>query len=140
MTNLRDKMTFEHRAMELEEENKIVFIAMSKRTSYFKRHAVKYVLENGFTPISQFGIFDYFLLDTVDRDVIRQANNNLIKRSDEMWVFGPISDGVLAEIKMCKGDGRPVKYFKIIDSKEVEEVPKEEVEFEEEVEEYKDGI
>ena len=112
---------------------------MSKTSSYFKRHAVKHVLEQGFTPISQFGIFDYFLTDSVDRDLIRKANNNLIKKSDEIWVFGPISDGVLAEIIMFK-DKLPVKYFKIKDNRTAEEIPKEELEFEEGLEKYKNEM
>jgi hypothetical protein len=94
-------------------------------------------LEKGFTPISQFGIFDYFITDAVDRDLVARANNNLIRISDELWVFGPISDGVLAEIKMVKESGKPIKYFKIIDSKEIKEISKNEAGFEEDLEKYR---
>jgi hypothetical protein len=123
---------FKHRYMELNERTKIIFIAMSKHVFYFRRHAVKFVLEKGFTPISQYGIFDYFLAGSVDRDLVARANNNLIRISDEMWVFGPISDGVLAEIKMIKGI-KPIRYFRIVDSKDIEEISKEDVEFEEDL-------
>ena len=132
-------MEFEHKAMELTKENKIAFIAMSKKESYFKRHAVKFVLEQGYTPISQFGIFDYFLTDTIDRNKVREANNNLIRVSNEMWVFGAISDGVLAEIKMFKNK-MPIRYFKIIKSKEIKEVSKEELEFEKDLEKHKNEL
>ena len=47
-------------------------------------------------------MFSYFLLDTVDRKLLIAANNNLIKRSDELWVFGEKSDGVREEIKLAK--------------------------------------
>ena len=123
---------FEHKALKLNRKKKIIFIAMSKHMFFFRRHAVKYVLERGFVPISQFGIFDYFLVDSIDRDLIRNANNNLIRVSDELWVFGPISDGVLAEIKLVKKT-KPIKYFKVINSKDVVEITKEQVEFEKEV-------
>jgi len=59
--------------------------------------------------------FDYFLLDTVDRDVIRKANSRLLSVCDELWVFGEISNGVLREINQAKEEGKRIKFFKIID-------------------------
>ena len=52
--------------------------------------------------------------DSVDRKLVYLGNNNIVRISDELWVFGEISDGVLAEIKMTKDKGGQVKYFKII--------------------------
>jgi len=127
---------FEHKALNLNQKTKTVFIAMSKHLFYFRRHAVKFVLEQGYAPISQFGIFDYFITDGVDRDLVRRANNNLIRVSDELWVFGPISDGVLAEIKIVKSIGKPIKYFKVINSKDIKEISKQEVEFEEDLKKF----
>jgi len=114
----------------MNKKTKIVFIGMSKHSFYFQRHAVKFALEQGYAPISPFGIFDYFLNDVIDRDLIRQANNNLIRISDEVWVIGPISDGVLAEIKLCKEMEKPVRYFAIVDSKQILEISKDKTEFE----------
>jgi len=131
---------FKHKALSLNKKIKIIFIAMSKHSFYFRRHAVKFVLEQGHAPISQFGIFDYFITDAVDRNLVRRANNNLIRISDELWVFGPISDGVLAEIKIVKQTNKPIKYFKIVDSKEVKEIPKTEVEFEDKVKEFSNEL
>lgn len=133
-------MDFEHKAMSLTDEKKIAFIAMSKRSAYFRKHAVKFVLEQGYTPISQYGILDYFLLDTIDRDVIRNANNNLIRISDELWVFGPISDGVLAEITIVKKQNKPIKYFAIENDKDIKEISKERAEFEEGLEKYRESL
>lgn len=82
-------------------------------------------------------IFDYFMLDTVDRNIIRKANNNLIKLASEIWVFGEISDGVLAEIKIGKKMKKPIRYFKIKKSKKILEISKNEVIFEEDLEKYK---
>ena len=113
---------------------------MSKHLFYFRRHAVKFVLEQGFTPISQFGIFDYYITDGVDRDLVRQANNNLVRVSDELWVFGPISDGILAEIKSVKNMNKPIKYFKVINSKDIKEISKQEVEFEEDLGKFSDEL
>ena len=124
---------FQHRALNLNDKTKIIFIAMSKLLFYFRRHAVKYVLEKGHTPISQFGIFDYFVTDSVDRDLVRRGNNNLIRISDELWVLGSISDGVLAEIKLVKEMEKPIRYFRVVDSKNIKEIPKDEVEFEDDL-------
>jgi ADP-ribose pyrophosphatase YjhB (NUDIX family) len=132
--------TFSHPALSLRTDKKIVFIGLSKHNFYFRRHAVKFVLEQGCVPISQYGIFDYFLLDTVSRDMIRNANNNLLKISNELWVFGSISDGVLAEIKLAKQLNKPIRYFRIMKSKEIEEISKEDAEFEEGLEVYRDEL
>jgi hypothetical protein len=129
---------FKHKALSLNDKTKIVFIAMSKTMFYFRRHAVKFILEKGYAPISQFGIFDYFLVDSVDRDLVRKANNNLLRVADELWVFGPISDGVFAEIKLVKGT-KPIRYFKVTSSKIIE-IPKKDVEFEDGLEEYSEEL
>lgn len=131
---------FEHRAINLTRSKEVVYTAMSKKIVFFKDHITKFALENQKVPLHGFGLFKYFLLDTVDRDRIRNANNNLIKLSDELWVFGPISDGVLAEIKLAKEIDMPVKYFKIEDSKRIEEASKDELEFEEELESFKEEL
>ena len=110
---------------------KIIFTAMSKHYFYFRQHISQFVLKQNCVPLNPFMLFEYFLLDTVDRDSIRNANNNLVKKSDELWVFGPISDGVLVEIKLAKSLDKPIRYFKIVDSKEIVEISPNEVEFEE---------
>jgi hypothetical protein len=55
-------------------------------------------------------------------------------------VFGSISDGVLAEIKLAKQLNKPIRYFRIMKSKEIEEISKEDAEFEEGLEVYRDEL
>ena len=105
----------------------MVYPTHSKHYFYFREHISKFVLEKDFVPLNPFMIFHYFLLDTVERDTIRNANNNLVKKSDEIWVFGPVSDGVLDEIRLAKQIGKPIKYFTITNSKEIREISKENV-------------
>lgn len=131
---------FSHKALGLNKKTKTIYTAMSKHSFYFRQHAVKHILEQNYTPISPFGIFDYFLTDAVDRDLVRHANNNLIRISDEMWIFGPVSDGVLAEIILVKKLKKPIKYFKIVKSKKVKEIVKDEVEFEKGFEKYRNVL
>ncbi len=91
--------------------NRVVFAAMSKTNFYLREHIVKFIIENNYTPTCAFMMYSYFLLDTVERARLIAANNELIRRSDELWVFGEISDGVAAEIKLAEELSMPIKYF-----------------------------
>lgn len=129
--------TFTHQALRLQEDKPLVYTAMSKHLFYFRMHISKYVLDHGGVPLNPFMIFDYFLLDTVERDCVRVANNNLVKRSDELWVFGSISNGVLAEMQIAKEMKKIIRYFKIEKSYHIVPVEKEEMEWEDEVKVFK---
>ena len=63
-----------------------------------------------------------------------------MKRSDELWVFGPISNGVLAEIQIAKQMKKPIKYFKIEKPHKIVEISKEQAEMEEEVKGFKSNL
>ena len=115
---------------------KLVYTAISKKLFYFRMHISKFVLEKNCVPLNPFMNFEYFMLDTVDRCRVREANNALIEKADELWIFGKVSDGVLKEIKLAKEKNKPIKYFIVIDSKEIKEISKEEVKLEEEVDEF----
>ena len=119
---------------------KLVYPAISKHLFYFRMHISKFILQHNCVPLNPFMIFEYFMLDTIERDVIRNANNNLVKRSDELWVFGHVSDGVLAEIKLSKEMNKQVRYFDVINSKEIKEIQKNEVKFEEDLGNFSDEL
>ena len=111
-------------------EKRVVFTAMSKLFFYYRMFISKFCLEQGVVPINSFMSFDYFMLDSVDRSLVHTGNNNLIKRSDELWVFGPISHGVLVEITWAKQLKKPIKFFRINKQLQIEEINKSEAEFE----------
>jgi len=94
-------------------KTKVVFAAMSKRNFYIREYIIKFILEKGFTPMCAFMMYSYFLLGTVERERLIDANNELIVRSDELWVFGEISDGVTKEINLAKNLKMKIKYFEI---------------------------
>lgn len=119
---------------------KLIYPAHSKHYFYFRQHISKFVLEQDCVPLNPFMIFDYFMLDTIERDTIRNANNNIVLRSDEIWVFGPVSDGVLAEVRLAKQENKPVKYFAIEKSRDIKEVSPEEVTFEDDLDKYRDEL
>ena len=93
-------------------ERRVVFAAMSKRNFFLREHIVRFILNSGYTPTCAFMMYSYFLLGTVEKKALISANNDLIKRSDELWVFGDISDGVEEEIKLAKKLEMKIKFFK----------------------------
>lgn len=109
---------------------KLVYTAFSKHNFYFRLFISKFVYKKGYIPINPFLISDYYLLDTVPRDTIRETNNTLVKRCDEIWVFGQISDGVLREINIAKKSKKPVHYFKIENSKKITPITEKDIEME----------
>lgn len=109
---------------------KLIYTAFSKKLFYFRMHITKFVLEKNCAPLNPFMIHEYFLLDTINRDKIRKSNNELVKKADEIWIFGEISDGVAAEIQLAKKTNKPIKYFSVVDSKEITEVSKKQVKME----------
>lgn len=112
----------------------VVFTAQSKNNFYCKDVICEYVLKEGKLPINPFMVFGYFLNDRVDRDLIRQGNNQLIQSSDELWVFGAIADGVLFEIALAKKIGKPIRFFSLgTRVSEIKEITVDEVTFEPEV-------
>ena len=131
---------FSHVAQKLNQDKKLVFTAMSKHIFYYRMYISKFVLEQGCVPINPFMTFDYFLLDTVDRDLVREANNNLVKRSDELWVFGPISDGVLVEIKIAQQQEKAIRFFSVNASSVIIECDTTEVMLENDVVNFKTEI
>lgn len=113
---------------------KVIFAAQSKQTFYCRNAVCEYIFNHGSIPVNPFRIFGYFLDDRVDRRLVRNGNNEMISRCDELWVFGQISDGVLFEIALCRRLGKPVRYFSISAiAKEIKELKSEDLVFEPEV-------
>ena len=121
---------FIHRALELNQDKPLVYTAFSKHYFYARMFISRFALEEGAVPLNPFMIFDYYMLDSIQRDLVTEGNNNLVKRADELWVFGPISKGVLAEIKIAQKMQKPVKYFQFINGTQIMAISKEEIEME----------
>lgn len=130
------KELFSHDALALQGQKKLIYTAFSKHLFYYRMFISRFVLENGCVPLNPFMLFDYFLLDTLDRDLVRDANNSIVLRADEVWVFGPISNGVLAEIILAKKHAKPIAFFKIQKPHLLHSIQPEETEMEDEVKSY----
>jgi hypothetical protein len=99
----------------LRHPKRVVYVAMSNKSFYWRAHIQKFVLDSGMVPISPFMLFDYYLMHTVSKDVVREAMNNLLARSDEVWVFGRLSLGVKVQVGIAKRMSKAVRYFDISD-------------------------
>ena len=91
---------FDHNALGLKSDKNLVYTAMSKHLFYARMFISKFVLEQNKVPLNPFMIFDYFMLDSVNRDFVVEGNNNLVKRADELWVFGPWRDDTDLQISV----------------------------------------
>jgi hypothetical protein len=132
---------FNHIAKNLQDKKKVVFTAQSCKNFHQRMLICKHAFEQDVIPINPFNVFGYYLYELVERDLIRSGNNNLMKRCDELWVYGEISDGVLAEIQIYKELDKPIRYFDISElPDEVREISKDELIFEDEVKEFSDSI
>lgn len=123
-----------HRALTIKPADMVVFTAMSKKYFYMRFLVTKFALDQGVVPINPFASFDYFLLDAVERDAVRRANNTLVARADELWVFGDIADGVRAEIIQAWQQHKTVRFFAFRDDKHIYEVAITDVVYEDGVE------
>lgn len=132
---------FQHVAKGLQESNKVVFTAQSAKNFHLRMLICKHAFDSGCVPINPFTLYGYFLNELVDRDLVRNANTNIMKRCDELWVYGQVSDGVLAEIQMFQEASKPIRYFDISQiPNQVVEIDKDELIFEADVEKFRDFI
>ena len=123
-----------HRALAIKPADAVVFTAMSKKYFYMRFFVTKFALEQGAVPINPFASFDYFLLDAVERDTVRRANNTLVARADELWVFGDIADGVRAEVVQAWQQHKTVRFFAFRGDKHIYEVTIDDLVYEDDVE------
>ena len=99
--------------MDQYEKKKAVYTAYSKFFFYYKMQISAYVLEEGYIPLNPFTNWGYFMDDMVDRDLVVRGNNNLIYMAEEIWTFGPIADGVYAEVQLANKLAKKVRHFSL---------------------------
>lgn len=97
--------------MDLRDPRPLVFTAQSRHLYYARMLVCRHAIEQGVVPVNPFNAFGYFLHDLVPRDEVRRCNNNLVARCDALWVYGPVADGVWAEIRYARELGKPVRLF-----------------------------
>lgn len=113
----------------------VVYTAQSKQYFYCRDAVCEFVFKQGGIPLHPFRVFDYFLNDRVPRELVREGNLEILRRSDQVWVFGEtLADGVLIEIAQAASEGKPVRYFSIDNRADrIRELPPGRLNFEREV-------
>ena len=111
-------------------KRKLIYVASPLRGDYKLNMArakqyCKMVVDQGFIPYAPHLLFTQFMDDSdpVQRAVGMGMGKEMLKRCDELWVFGDtISEGMAAEIKLAEAIGMPILY---INGVITEETPKE---------------
>src|SRR2546427_4270546 len=67
----------------LRHPKRLVYVAMSNKAFYWRAPIQKFVLDLGVVPVSPLMLFHYYLLHTLSQEIVREAMNNLLARSDE---------------------------------------------------------
>lgn len=94
-------------------DKKLIFCSQSRFYMFASELICKFVIDEGHVPINSFTNFGYFLSELVPRHDVVENINNIINNCHELWVFGPVTDGVDLEIAMCKAIGKPMRFFDI---------------------------
>src|SRR5258708_17756165 len=71
----------------LRHPKRLVYVAMSNKAFYWRAHIQKFVLDSGLVPVSPFMLFDYYLMHTVSKEIVREAMNNPPSPCAEGCVF-----------------------------------------------------
>src|SRR5207302_8531798 len=69
----------------LRHPKRIVYVAMSNKSFYWRAHIQKFVLDSGLVPVSPLMLFDYYLVHTVSQEVGRAADTNLLAPRGAVW-------------------------------------------------------
>lgn len=114
---------------------RVVFTAQSKRYFYCREAVCEFAFSRQAIPLNPFMAFGYFLADRTDREDVREANDAILCKCDELWVFGrELANGVLHEIALAADAKMPIRFFSIDDRCEgIVELHVDSLQFEEEV-------
>jgi len=129
-TLFTETQDFHHRALELRSLWPIVYTAISKEYFCYRVLISKFVLEQERVPFNPFMSFDFGFFGLLPKDSILTANNNGVRVADELWMFGPISDGAYAEILIAREASKRIRYFSIDKAWRVSEIQESEAQYE----------
>ncbi len=112
-----------------------MFTAQPKAFFYCRDAVCEFVFRNGSIPVNPFRLFEYFLGDRIRRDIIRRAGANLLRRCDQLWVFGrTVAENMLADILLARRLRKPMRLFSIDShAAAIEEITANHIDFEEAV-------
>ena len=75
------------------------------------RNYCRFVVSKKRVPIAPHLLFPQFVTEATERGLAMKMDCLLLRRCDEAWVFGEITDGMAIEIEMAADEGKRVRYF-----------------------------
>ena len=85
------------------------------------RNYCRFVVSKKRVPIAPHLLFPQFVTEATERGLAMKMDCLLLRRCDEVWAFGEITEGMTVEIEMAADEGKRVRYF-TRDLKEVTKV------------------
>lgn len=113
---------------------KIVYVTHSKSWFYARSAVMQFAVKQGAAAVNPFTNYGYYLNGAVEKDDVIECCHQFIRLSDELWVFGPVSDAILTDIAVAVMEGKSVHFFSISEHvSEIHELQMEDIIFEREV-------
>jgi predicted CoA-binding protein len=110
------------------ETKKTVAIGLSRKNFSQRIKVTKFVIGQGYIPIYPGIAQDWWPVER-KKNELKNDIEDIIKRADEFWVFGIISEELLTNIKLAKKLRKPIRYFEL--DNEIREIEENEARFEE---------
>ncbi|MDY2629127.1 MAG: hypothetical protein SOW08_12585 [Lachnospiraceae bacterium] len=113
---------------------KMVYVTHSKSWFYAREVVMQFAVKRGVAPVNPFMTYGFYMNGKVERDEVIECCHQLIRTSDELWVFGPVSEAILTDIAVAVMEGKEVHFFSISENaSEIRELQLEDIIFEREV-------
>lgn len=113
---------------------KMVYVTHSKSWYYAKEIVMQYAVKQGVAAVNPFMNYGFYMNGSVAKDEVIECCHQLIRTSDELWVFGPVSEAILTDIAVAVMEGKEVHFFSISEQvSEIHELEMEDIVFEREV-------
>ena len=122
---------FKHSTLDAGSDFGTVYTAMSKQYFCYRTQITRFAVNSGYAPFNPFTAFDFALHGLCLKEDIIRANTTMLKKCDEVWHFGPVSDGSLAEVILAARFGKKTRFFEIDTAWQLSEIDRSLTVFEE---------
>lgn len=113
---------------------KMVYVTHSRSWFYAKEVVVQFAVKQGVAAVNPFMNYGFYMNGAVEKDEVIECCHQLIRSSDELWVFGPVSEAILTDIAVAVMEGKEVHFFSISEHiSEIRELQMDDIIFEREV-------
>lgn len=113
---------------------KMVYVTHSKSWFFAREVVMQFAVRQGVAAVNPFMNYGFYMNGTVDKDEVIECCHQIIRTSDELWVFGPVSEAILTDIAVAVMERTEVRFFSISEEiSEIHELSPDDIIFEREV-------